>query len=321
MNDKPRGIEDLSDELFLEIFSFIQPKDLIQGWYNLNYHINAILRSVSISMEIKNNDDFDESLPFLQHFCSQITYLKDDRFLPYARIDVRPLINIRSLYLIQCSAEQYNHIHPGNQPHLTRFFSLSAPWSFYQRILFGQERFPHLMSIGYPRGASILLLNVTQPMNTRIRHLHLHSISNEMVCKFIECLPYITSLTIDYLYATSSPSTTSLKNSYIRRLIIVHTLSSQVYFEQLLSSIAFINLIQLRVTFDTCDFEQLAHVLTKFPCIKQFDLRVDTYPSDLDLTSIRLMSRWFLSLDYGYVSDKDISKRVLVVNTTRKQLD
>ena len=104
MNDKPMRIEDLPDELFLYIFSFIRPKDLLQGWYNLNYHINSILRSVSISIEIKNNDDFNDSLPFLQHFSSQITYLKDDRFFPNTQINVRPLINIRSLYLIQCSS-------------------------------------------------------------------------------------------------------------------------------------------------------------------------------------------------------------------------
>jgi hypothetical protein len=321
MSEKSTRLEDLSDELFLDIFSFIRPKDLLQGWCNLNYHINAILRSVPISIEIKNNDDFNDSLPSLQYFCSQIIYLKDDRFLPDTQIDIRSLINIRSLHLIQCSNEQYKHIHPDNHPRLTRFFSLSVPWSFYERILFGQTRFSRLMSIGYPRGASILLLNVSHSVNTTIRHLHLHSASNEMVCKFLEYLPNITSLTIDYFYSNSSSSTTLFTNSYVRHLTILHILSSQSHFEQLLCSLGFANLTYLRVAFGTCDFEQLANLFIKLSCLRQFYLRVDTYPADLDLTSIRLMNPWFLSLNYEYIIDKSKSKRILSINTTSKQLD
>jgi hypothetical protein len=310
-------MEDLPDELFLCIFSFIEAKDLLEGWYNLNNHINSILRSVSISIQIKNNDDYNDSLRFLQHFSSQITYVKDDRFFPTPPINVRPLINIRSLYLIQCSSEQSNVINPDNHPHLTRFFCLSVPWSFYERILFGQTRFSCLKSIGYPRGGSILLLNISFPINRTIRHLHLHSSSNEILSKFLQYLPFIVSLTIDYFYPNnSSTSISSFTNSFVRRLTIVHPLSSQFDLEELLLSFEYSKLTHLRVSFNTCDFEHLARLMRKLSCLKQFHLRVNTCPSDLNLILIRLMNPWFTSLNYQHIIEEQKPKRVLSIKTT-----
>ncbi|CAF4267588.1 unnamed protein product [Rotaria sp. Silwood2] len=314
-------IENLPDELFVYIFWFIRPKDLFQGWYNLNYHINSILRSIPISIEIKKNDDFNDCLPSLQHFYSQIAYLKDERYFPKPEIDVRQLTNIRSLYLNQCSNEQYKHIHPNNQPHLTRFFSLSVPWSFYEQILFGQTRFSHLTSIGFVRGASILLMKLPYSINTTIRHLHLHSATYEIISKFLQYLPYIISLTIDYLYTNSSSSIIPITNSYIRHLTLIHSLSSQSHFEELLVFLGNSNLTEVRVTFDTCEFDKLACILTKLSCMEKFNLKVKTYPSDLDLTIIRLMSPWFLTLNYAYVIEQYELKRILLIKTTRKQLD
>ena len=316
MNDKPFVIEDLPDELFLFIFSFIEAEDLVEGWYNLNNHINSILRSVSISIQIKDNDDYNNSLRFLEHFSSQITYIKDDRFFPNPPIDVRPLINIRSLYLIQCSNDQYNYINPESHPHLTRFFSLSIPWSFYERILFGQRRFSYLRSIGYPRGGSILLLNNSYYINRTIRHLHLHSSSNEILSKFLQYFPFIISLTIDYFFPNnSSTSISSFTNSFVRRLIIVYPLSSQLDFEELLLSFEYSNLTHVHVSFNTCDFEHLARLITKLSCMKQFHLRVNTFPEDLNLISTRLMNRWFTSLNCEHIIEQQKRKRVLIIKT------
>ncbi|CAF1138938.1 unnamed protein product [Adineta steineri] len=311
-------IENLPDELFLYIFSFIEPKDLLKGWYNLNYHINMILRSVDIRINIKNNDDFNNSLPYFKHFCSQITHLKDERFFPNTQIDLRSLIKIRFLYLTHCSKEQYQHINPNNQPYLTHFFFSSLPWSFYERILFEQARFPYLISIGCPRGTSIYLLSVTNPINRTIRHLHLHSASNEIIYKFIQYLPSIISLTIDYLYTNSSSSPLLFTDSRVRRLNIVNSLSSQFHLEQLLLSVGFSDLTDLCITFDTCDFHQLAYTLTRFSCLKHFNLRVNTYHSGLNLIATRLMSPWFLSLNYEHIINRYSQKQAILINNIRK---
>jgi hypothetical protein len=320
MSDKPTRIENLSDELFLDLFSFIQPKDLLQVWYNLNSRINAILRSVYITIEIKNDNDFNDSLSILKHFRSQIIYLKDDRlFSPDTGIDVRDLINIRFLYLSHCSNEQSQYIHSDNLPHLTRFSSSSLPWSFYERILFGSARFPHLMSIGCPRGASILLLNETHSINTTIRHLHLHSASCETLHKFIAYIPNVTVLIIDYLYGSQSPSPVFFIKSSIHRLVITHILSSQFYFDELILCLGLSNLTHIRVIFDTCDFQQLARILAKLPRLKHFNLRVKTYSPSLELGLIRLISPWFLSLDYEQFADQHQNQRAPLIINSRKQ--
>ncbi|CAF3548576.1 unnamed protein product, partial [Rotaria sp. Silwood2] len=166
--------------------------------------------------------------------------------------------------------EQYQQIAPDNQPHLTHCFLLSAPCQFYERILFGQVRFPHPISIGCPRGAFVYLLNTTHTTNRTIRQLHLQSISPEILCKCIEYLRCTTSLTINYFYKNYSSSPTLFTNSHIRRLTVVHP---QLYLEQLLLSVGFPDLTYLRITFDTCNFSQLACVLTTFSCLKHFILR------------------------------------------------
>lgn len=314
--EKSTQLEDLSDELFLEIFSYIRSKDLFEGWYHLNEHINAILRSIFISIQIKNNEDFDDLLPSLQYFYSQIIYLKDERYLPDIEIDVRLLINIRSLYLIQYSNKQYKYIQPDSHPYLTRFYSLSAPWSFYEQILFGEKRFPYLISIGYPRGASILLLNLSNVINPTISNLHLYSVSNEILSKYLQYFPNLFSLIIDYFYSNISSSMISFMNNSIHYLTIVHSITSQSYFDELILSLGYSNLIYICVSFNTCDFQQLSNIITKLSSLQQFKLKIDTYPTDLDLISIRLINPWFLSLKYQYIT----RKQVLIINTTRKQI-
>jgi len=310
-------IEHLPNELFLALFSFIRPKDLLQGWYHLNSHINAILRSASISIEINNNDDFDNNLPYLQHFCSQIIYLRDNRLMPRSRLDLRSFTNIRYLYLAYCSKDQWEHLHPRNQPNLTRFFSLSPSSSVYERILFGEERFSNLISVGYPRGATIQLLHLPKSINRTLRHLHLYSASNDIISRLVEHFPHIISLSIEYFYS-SNASSLSTTTSNVSCLTIKHMLSSQMDFDELLSSEQFAHLTKLRVAFNTCNFDQLAQTLTKLPCLRLLHLKIRTYPINVDVDTIRLQSPWFLTLYYGFLlNDKKID-RILIVKTERE---
>ena len=61
-------IEIFPDELFLELFSYIHPKDLFYSWNGLNRRINAILRSVSISLDFIENTD--EIYQIIKYFSS-----------------------------------------------------------------------------------------------------------------------------------------------------------------------------------------------------------------------------------------------------------
>ncbi len=151
------------------IFCFLRPKDLLHGWYDLSYHINAVVCSVHIHIIIKDNDDFNDSISYFKHFSTQITHLKDERFFPTSiQVYLHLLTKIQFLSLTRCSKEQYQQIAPDNQPHLTHCLLLSAPCQFYERILFEQVRFPPLISNGRSRGAFIYLLNTTHTTNRTI---------------------------------------------------------------------------------------------------------------------------------------------------------
>ena len=224
--------------------------------------------------------------------------------MPQTRIDVRSLTNIQCLYLMHCSKDQLEEIHPSNQRHLTRFYSLSSSWSVYERILFGEERFSNLISVGYPKGAAIQLLNLTNPINRTLRYLHLYSASNQTICHFLQYLPNLISLHINYLYASDSSSMTSSTKSRIDRLIIKHILSSQPDLNELLLSEQFSNLAQLSVVLDACHFDQLGLVLSKLLYLKRIDVEIKNYSKNLDLDRIRRLSPWFQTLDYSYLRDE-----------------
>jgi len=206
--------------------------------------------------------------------------------------------------LTQCSKGQYQQIAPDNQPHLAHCFLLSAPCQFYERILFGKVHLPHLISIGCPRGAFIYLLNTIHTTNRTIRQLHLQSTLPEILCKFI-------SIKIIHLLQHY------FANSHIRRLNIVHPQSSQLCLEQLLLSVGFPDLTYLRITFDTCNFPQLACILTTFLCLKHFILQVNTFPSDFTLIATRLVSSWFRSLNYGRFIDKSNHEQATLINNSK----
>lgn len=316
MSEKLSRIEHFPDELFFSLFSFIHPKDLLCGWLNLNSRFDAILRSIPISIEIRTNEDLNNNLLYLQHFASQVISLQDTRLIPQTPVDVRSLTNIQYLCLMHCSNEQLKDIHPSNQPHLTRFYSLSSSLSVYERILFEEDCFSNLISFGAPKGATIQLLNRTNPINRALRYLHLYSTSNETICQFLQYLPNLISLRINYFYASHSTSTRPSTKSCIERLTIKHILSSQSDFNELLLSNQFPRLTQLSVVLNACEFDQLAHVLTKFLYLKHINVKIKTYPKNLDLDRIRCQSIWFRTLDYSYLKDEQNDRPVLLIKKT-----
>jgi hypothetical protein len=66
-------LEIFPDELFLELFSYISPRDLYYSWNGLNRRINGILRSVRISFDLIDN--IDENYRILKYFSRQIVYI------------------------------------------------------------------------------------------------------------------------------------------------------------------------------------------------------------------------------------------------------
>jgi hypothetical protein len=223
---RPR-IELLPNEMWLEIFSYTLPSDLYCAWWNLNSHINLILRSLRISIYItsksKDNTHYKNTLT---RFPLQTVSVKDERWDTMTSsqswpVDLLALANIRSLYLAHCSQEQFKQL--VNRRQLTR---LSLPcdspsWDFLERFVLnkeGEERFPQLYSIGRiwcedtnsKRSSS-------NTINTTIRHIHLVVPSCRSTVNFIQDLPELSSITVDYLGNEVGFSSSCFISAKIRR--------------------------------------------------------------------------------------------------------
>lgn len=123
-------IEIFPDELFLELFSYIHPKDLFYSWNGLNRRINAILRSVSISLDFIENTD--ENYEIIKYFSRQIVYIH--LRIPLNLIDFEEFSNLRSLIIdTELTAEQIKSIHPSSLPNLRRL-KFSETWKSEQPL-------------------------------------------------------------------------------------------------------------------------------------------------------------------------------------------
>jgi hypothetical protein len=114
---EPSQLEIFPDELFLDLFSYIPPRELYHIWFGLNHRINAILRSVRISFDLVENTQ--EIHRILKYFSQQIVYIH--LRLPSNSIDFQQFPNLRSLIIdTKLTAKQIDSIHPIILPDLRR---------------------------------------------------------------------------------------------------------------------------------------------------------------------------------------------------------
>ncbi len=120
-------------------------------------------------------------------------------------IDLHSLVNFRSLYLARCSREQFEQLLNFHQ--LTH---LSLPCDyvsqdFLQRFVIGknrEERFPQLRSIGRiwcNSGKYRSSSSSSFAINTMIQHVHLVMPARDSNAGFLQYLPELSLITVDYL--------------------------------------------------------------------------------------------------------------------------
>ena len=191
------------------MFVYTSLHDLYCAWRYLNARINAILRSIPIRIPITNkSNDHIHIKNMLANFPMEILHARVERVaMPPPLLsqtdDLLSLVNIRSLYLVQCSQEQLRQLI--NLRHSTR---LSLPCNcfsvtFLEDFLFGkkEEDLSQLQFIGrilcddYSIGEKCSSLTV----NTTIRHLYLVVPSCSSTVNLIDSLPELNLITVDYL--------------------------------------------------------------------------------------------------------------------------
>jgi hypothetical protein len=230
-------------------------------------------------------------------------------------VDLLSLANIRSLSLAHCSQEQFKQL--VNQRQLTR---LSLPcddssWDFLERFVLGnegEERFPQLHSIGRIWcGYTNFKGSSSKIFNTMIRHIHLVVPTCRSSVNFIQDLPELSLITVDYLGSEVGFSSSCFISAKIRRqgegglknISPKKDPPSQSMDEKNMPLVTIApRVYRLRINFlGQCDFVGLARILQRCSILERVQIRIKYYPKELDLVSIRQLSPFFLGLTFGDV--------------------
>jgi len=125
--------EHLPNELLLDIFEYIDTRDLYQGFWGLNSRFDNILRSLKdLSLIIEKNDP-----SLIAIFASRIVRLEINT---WHEIDLSHFSNLQSLILRRTTRNQVTQIRPDVMPNLV-YLSLSLAFDFWSSTQLAQDVF------------------------------------------------------------------------------------------------------------------------------------------------------------------------------------
>ncbi|CAF4047201.1 unnamed protein product [Rotaria sordida] len=301
-------LELFPDELFLELFSFINPIDLYHGFINLNSRLNNILNDIRICIHIINDDQYEDYQACLNHFAYQIIYLAIDCHwsrLSY-NINLQSFVNLRSLYLPMPTDEQCLEITSDNLPFLT---NLTINDNTFKSILFGSNLFSHLVTLCVPCIYSSILKQIeSMQLCLTLHSLYLGSCT---IIDVLNILPYLPNL--NYLDIALLPNNKTIHQSDVKHKNIFHfkvkLRKLDPDLEILLKSMS--NLHRLEFLWNesytgiwyngpnSFNFEKFSDILEKNSVsLKRIDIHIHISRCDYDIDYIRHLNlQWFSSLN------------------------
>jgi len=108
----------MTDEILLEIFEYIPLIDLYNGFVNLNFRLNILLRDVHLGISLDQNEYPNKSLlNSISYFSKQIHYIHIDH---YPLLNLRKFSNLRSLIIYLPTKNQLLSINSELMPNLRR---------------------------------------------------------------------------------------------------------------------------------------------------------------------------------------------------------
>ncbi|CAF1134190.1 unnamed protein product [Adineta steineri] len=287
----------MPDEILLEIFQYISLIDLFNGFVNLNFRLNFLLRDIRSGICIDQNDDkINQSLfSTLYYFSNQITYIHVDRY-PLLNLDIFP--NLRSLIIYLPTTKQLLSINSKTMPYLSRLWLgiiAQKDQSILCNTLFGSEQFSKLYF------CNLFEFNLNDNINSfqyskNIRKLFITNCQTKDFILLLSLLPHLEQLEIclSNVLSTFSHNLTNFSHKNLRilkiefaeklgQLNILNSLISFVPYVQRCTLIL-INLIKIR------DYAHLQNILIeKFLELREFICSIDYY---CQLTSNEMSSKF-----------------------------
>jgi hypothetical protein len=251
------SFDDLSNELLLDIFDYVDPRNLFHTFLNLNSRINNLLASLKCLPLIVNNEENEEVIAFLAPHIGllQVNIWSD--------IDLRGFCNLYSLTLIRPTQIQLKQIRSDTMPMLAYLSPspnvyFSSPNQFIYDALSG--RFSRL------RWARLGHIDSFDPnfcsQSSSLRYLHIGCHETTIISFILASCPNLDHLHVDLLRDGDKTTLTPrvINNHPLRQLILrdycylvsykdIHTLISYIPHARTIEfkfdcKIPFISLIQ-----------------------------------------------------------------------------
>jgi hypothetical protein len=293
-------IEHLPNELFLEIFRFIDVYDLHRGWAKLNKRFRSILHSIPMHAYLKKKHDYIGYKPYFRYYASQFMYIRIEEVCDIPEtFDVSHFSNIRSLHLGIATPKQYDHITPDNMPYLTHLtvtqLQVHGNPVF---LLCGPKQFAHLKTSQLPY---FFPTKMQLQACLTIRSLHLNFCSAEIFFEQIKVL--LPNLV--YFESVFGSDFTDMNFMPKPNLMVPHTTLRHLKIG--LRRYAPLNFLALLLTVTPevyhlelhcwyrCDYRVLADLLQATALkLKQFSFTCDeTNLTHTDINVVKVMSPWF----------------------------
>jgi hypothetical protein len=293
-------------ELLLDIFELIHPNDLYRGWKGLNSRIEKMLRSISVSVRTGYINDVQNCLAY---FTNQVIYLKGDRVL--VDFDLSPLFNLRSLHFTFNDVSQADQITPVTLPHLVHLTMdniYKMPVSFLNQLLFGSERFSHLifMRVNDIDSSDNDISQLEFKQNTIVRHLSMGHCPSLCIGPILSNLPNLVSFKVSCSDSNNPLPSPSFICPLLSRMTINLCIPTNLYLVNILFEIASnLNRLQLHIDdrWQLRDFVRLSLVFDKPLPLKRVEIDVlIVHLEENDLFQIQAMSRWFTSFRMANVN-------------------
>ena len=283
LNNMSSLLEDLPNELFLDIFQYIDTRDLYQGFWGLNIRFNNILQSLNnLSLVIEKNDS-----SLITIFASQIVRLEINT---WHEIDLKQFINLKSLKLCHTTRNHVNKIRPNILPNLV-YLSISLSFDFWSSTQLAQDVF----SNGFPflRHADLGRVDIPYTFSWSLSP-NLYSVS---VCSrdpiivplILAACPCLHNLQVQIFGESHRIDLPSLRlNHPLKQFILTDSygILSLDDINYILTYVPNIHTIQL--TLFEISFTRLAHILINcLQKLNRFDCYINESTDFDDINSIR----------------------------------
>lgn len=189
-------LEDLPNELFLEIFSYVKFTDLAGGLWNLNQRVNCLIRALKyISLVITKGSQLTGDLPFLSDQIARLVIVLWDQVLCLNRFD-----HVRSLIF---NLADDSHLRQVRAEHFPRLEYLSIPTAFSQEAL--DHIAGDIFSNRYAmlRHAELAMIDMPDSFvwstSTSLHSLHLSLTNMNLIARLLHFCPRLTHLQVRLL--------------------------------------------------------------------------------------------------------------------------